>query len=154
MKKFYFAYGSNMDIEQMKERKIEFESYKKGVLDGYRLKFNKISSRSSIEGYANIVKDQKSSVEGICYKINNKDLSKLDKCEGVPNHYERKKIKIKIENKKNLKEIDNVITYIAHPDKIGENLKPRKEYLNHLLQAKSLLSDDYYQMLKKTETLD
>ena len=39
----YFAYGSNMDISRMKQRKTDFEYSSSAVLENYKLTFNKIA---------------------------------------------------------------------------------------------------------------
>ena len=51
----YFAYGSNMNPELMRERNINFSLRKRVILRYFRLEFNKIASRNPKEGYANIV---------------------------------------------------------------------------------------------------
>ena len=98
MKLKYFAYGSNMDPERMRRRGIKFSRREHAVLEGFRLEFNKVSSRNPREGYANIVKDPEGIVEGILYEIEESDLSKLDKFEGYPLHYRRTRIYVKLDN--------------------------------------------------------
>ena len=44
------------------------------------------------------------------------------------------------------------VTYIAL--KVGEGLKPTREYLDHLLAGKDLLPAAYWEKLKGTPTLD
>jgi len=80
----YFAYGSNMDPKRMKERKIRFSERKHAVLKGFRLEFNKISTRNPNEGYANIVRDEKGIVEGVLYEIRDEDIEKLDSTKDFP----------------------------------------------------------------------
>ena len=41
---YYFAYGSNMDEERLKERCPDSKSVGSGVLKGYKLVFNKIAN--------------------------------------------------------------------------------------------------------------
>jgi len=74
MKLKYFVYGSNMDPERMRRRGIRFSRREHAVLEGFRLEFNKVSSRNTREAYANIVKDAESVVEGILYEIEESDL--------------------------------------------------------------------------------
>jgi len=96
------------------------------------------------------VQDKNAVVEGALYDISDSDMSKLDKYEGFPNHYDR--IKVKVET--DLGKVDNAVTYIAKPDKTAEGLKPNKCYLDHLLVAKDILSENYYRRLTEWETLD
>jgi len=142
----YFAYGSNMNSERMKQRKIKFSKREWAILKGWRLEFNKMSSRNpEKEGYANIVRDNEGVVEGILYEILKEDIIKLDSYEGYPSHYDRIYVKV---NLKNGKEIE-AVTYIAQPDKIKDGLKPSKEYLNHLLKGCDLLSEEYCKRLRE-----
>jgi len=146
----YFAYGSNMDPDRMRERGVNFLKREHAILEGWRLEFNKVSSRNPDEGYANIVKDENSVVEGILYEINDSDLKILDRYEGYPNHYERIKVVVRMANGENVE----AVTYIAKPDKVKDGLKPSREYLNHLLKGCDLLSEEYCRKLRRWETLD
>lgn len=147
----YFVYGSNMNQERMKQRGINFSLRKRAIIRGYRLEFNKLASRNPQEGYANIAPDEDETVEGILYEIPDSDLSKLDRYEGYPDHYNRIKVKIKLDDGQEME----VITYVAQPDKVRKKLKPSREYLNHLLKgAKGILTEVYYQKLESWKTLD
>ena len=146
----YFAYGSNMDPDRMRERGVNFLKREHAILEGWRLEFNKVSSRNPDEGYANIVKDENSVVEGILYEINDSDLKILDRYEGYPNHYERIKVAVRMDNGEKVE----AVTYIAKPDKVKNGLKPSRKYLNHLLKGCDLLSEEYCRKLRRWETLD
>jgi cation transport regulator ChaC len=145
----YFAYGSNMDAQRMRERGIEFSERVHAILSGYSLKFNKMADRNHKEGYANIVPDKNNSVEGVLYEIPDLDLKKLDKHECYPIHYDRIKINVRTGGKK---EVEAII-YVAQPDKVKQGLKPSNEYLAHLLAGKDILSESYYLRLESLETL-
>jgi cation transport regulator ChaC len=146
----YFAYGSNMDPDRMRVRGVNFLKREHAILEGWRLEFNKVSSRNSKEGYANIVRDENGIVEGVLYDIADSDLKILDRYEGYPSHYERIKVVVRMDDG----EMVEAITYVAKPDKVREGLKPSKEYLNHLLKGCDLLSEEYCRKLRKLETLD
>lgn len=146
----YFAYGSNMDPDRMRERGVNFLKREHAILEGWRLKFNKIYSRNDTEGYANIEKDTESAVEGILYEIRDSDIKKLDRYEVYPNHYERLRVSVKLGDGKEVE----AITYIAKSDKVREGLKPSKEYLSYLIKGCDLLSEEYCERLKRWETLD
>lgn len=73
----YFAYGSNMNPERMKEREINFSEREHAILKGWKLKFNKVALRNPNEGYANIEEDNESVVEGILYTIQDADIKNL-----------------------------------------------------------------------------
>ncbi len=77
---YYFAYGSNLDTEQMKTRVGEWKELKKGRLDGYRLAFDKHSSTWK-GGVADIVKESKSAVYGAVYLLTSDQFKELSKYE-------------------------------------------------------------------------
>jgi len=137
---FYYAYGSNMSEQRMLDRKITFFSRKFGILKNYKLVFNKISKSNNNTSFANIVESIGDFVEGIIYEIDDNDIKKLDKFEGHPVHYTRKNVLI--DNK-------SCIVYIAQDQWIKEGIYPTKEYINYLLEAKDLLSEEYYNKIKK-----
>lgn len=145
----YFAYGSNMDPERMRGRKVEYYSRKRAFLRGWKLEFNKVASGNPRVGYANIVKDENSIVEGCLYELEENGLNKLDSYEGFPSHYCRANVEVETCEGK-----VEAITYIANPSKVKEGLKPTKNYLEHLLKGNDCLSIDYIEKLKAIETLD
>jgi len=152
MSEYYFAFGSNMDKERMIKRSVEFieTEMQKGILNDWKLVFNKIRDDKEGAGYANIEPEIGSIVEGIIYKTNQDGIKKLDRREGVPDHYIQKIIPVKNNDKK----LIDCVIYIANQSKTNDSLKPEKWYLNHLLAGKEFLSKDYFKNLKNTETLD
>ncbi|TFG77678.1 MAG: gamma-glutamylcyclotransferase [Thermodesulfobacteriales bacterium] len=145
----YFAYGSNMNPVRMRERGVLFYSRKLLILPGYSLKFNKTVS-SPNAGAANIVTNAEGLVEGILYQITLKGMLNLDRYEHYPAEYDRVTLRVSNQGKNDIE----IKTYIAHPHKTRDGLKPTKSYLDHLLEAEDLMSEDYYNQLKIVETLD
>lgn len=76
----YFAYGSNLNIEQMKKRCPESVGISAAVLDGWKL-----VERT----YADIEQAAGSVVNGALYEISESDLAALDCYEGFPEYYTR-----------------------------------------------------------------
>jgi gamma-glutamylcyclotransferase len=146
----YFAYGSNMDPNRMGERDVHFSQRRHAILEGYALKFNKVLSNNPREGYANIVQKKDEIVEGVLYEVPELDMKKLDRREGFPTHYSKESVIVELDDHTK----ETAVTYVAQPGMIREGLKPTKEYLNHLLAAKDMLSDAYIQKLRLVETLD
>lgn len=146
----YFAYGSNMDAKRMQLRGVAFSKRVRAVLKGYRLEFNKVSSHNAREGFANIVRDENSQVEGVLYEISEDGLRKLDNYEGYPHHYNRIKVFVLLDDGSQVE----AVAYIAQPDKTREGLKPSRAYLSHLLAAEDVLSPSYIEKLKSVRTLD
>ena len=145
----YFAYGSNMDGRRMKRRmqKIDlpFSEREHAGLRGYGLKFNKVTTNNPREGKANIEPNSNGAVEGVLYDV--LDLSKFDEFE--PGYY-RDYLTVELDDGTKV----SAATYVADPDKVREGLKPTKEYMSHLLAARSILSESYVKKLESFETLD
>ena len=153
----YFAYGSNMSDRRMAERKFDYVKRERAILKGYKLVFNKQSYKYPEVGYANIVKGSIDDiVEGVVYYFTDESLIKnLDKAEGYPNHYTKRKITLEVfsENERIYNNERNVIVYIANPDKQKQGLKPTNEYLEYLLEGKEFLTTDYLNKLQIIETI-
>ncbi len=84
----YFAYGSNLDEAQMRERCPSAERGPRAVLRGYALTFGGFSHRWG-GAVASIVRAPGASVHGLLYRIDALDIAKLDRFEGHPFAYER-----------------------------------------------------------------
>jgi hypothetical protein len=85
---WYFAYGSNLDPEQLRERIDEWSNSTRHVLKGYRLVFNVISNRwrgytANIFATGNLL----DKVYGVKYQITRQQLDRLTKCEGIDPQY-------------------------------------------------------------------
>ena len=79
----YYSYGSNMNDKRMTDRGVNFLSKEKGTLKGYKFIINKKSQKNPNIGFANIIKNESSDVEGIIYEVLEEDLIKLDKYENT-----------------------------------------------------------------------
>jgi len=96
---FYFAYGSNLDWEQMRNRCPSASFFCVAVLPGCRLDFTHYSeARNRNCWVADIVADVNEKVWGVVYCIDKSDIGNLDKHEGyklqrVKNIYSRREIR-------------------------------------------------------------
>ena len=81
MRYLYFAYGSNLYVEQMKNRCPECEEISSATLLGWKLEEVL---------YANITKSKNHTVYGALYSISENDLNALDDYEGYPDFYNRR----------------------------------------------------------------
>lgn len=116
--KAYFAYGSNLWKEQMRERCPQYRTISNGVLRGYRWI---ITAR----GFANIVKSVHDEVHGIIYAISESDEEKLDKCEGVDSGlYYKETILVDAPKQK--------IKCLVYIDPIEEEGGPKPEYIKRI----------------------
>ena len=80
----YFAYGSNLNHEQMHERCKDSKYLENFFLEGYNLFFCAINSN---HGVANIIKKPASIVPGGVWEISTSDEKELDYYEGFPKKY-------------------------------------------------------------------
>ena len=82
----YFAYGSNLFVNQKETRTGRIRQAVRARLKGYRFAFNKRGSGGQI--YANIVPDDTGEVWGVVYLCNPEAIRSMDQCEGVAGgHY-------------------------------------------------------------------
>ena len=90
----YFAYGSNMDPEEMARVCPEGQFVTIGRLAGHRFDFTRHSERRD-GGVADIVEEADSEVWGVVYDVSETELEALDRKEGVAvGAYKRKQVEI------------------------------------------------------------
>ena len=82
--KLYFAYGSNMNLNQMAFRCPDAEVVESVRLEGYRLAFR---TNGGGNGVATILPEEGSRVEGVLWKITPECEKSLDFYEGYPHLY-------------------------------------------------------------------
>jgi len=87
--KIYAAYGSNMNIKQMKMRCPKAKLLGTGTIEGYRLTF-----RGSGRGVADIEKFEGRTVPVVLWKITNRCEESLDIYEGYPRLYVKRNVEI------------------------------------------------------------
>ncbi|MDZ4992105.1 gamma-glutamylcyclotransferase [Clostridium perfringens] len=85
----YFAYGSNLSLEQMKRRCPEAIPMVGVHLEDYKLVYNK---------YADIIPCQGERVYGAIYELSINDLKNLDEFEMYPHLYEKIDLKVQDSN--------------------------------------------------------
>ena len=119
----YFAYGSNLNHNQMKNRCSGSRYIKKHTLKGYKLCFSH-KTNHSMYGHANIIKNKRSKVDGALWYINKKDEKELDWYEGVDYNYYQKKY-FTLKGKK-------VLVYVQ---KIYYFKKPNSTYLHTIIEG-------------------
>lgn len=77
---FYFAYGSNLDWSQMRERCPSAQFVCKAMFKAHRLAFTRSSKKGF--GVADVVHENEKDVWGVVYQISEVDIGQLDKYEG------------------------------------------------------------------------
>lgn len=93
----YFAYGSNLNKEQMLKRCPDTVLLSDGILKNYRLNTSRKSDKC--KGFISIEECNNSIVNGFIFQISQKDLNNLDKFEGCPFVYDRKMVNINYNGK-------------------------------------------------------
>jgi gamma-glutamylaminecyclotransferase len=122
---WYFAYGSNQFVDQMKSRKVYFSRRLAATAHGYAREFTKKADDPQKGAYATLRPLPTSKVPGTLYRIPAADLAKLDRAEGVSGrHYERCEVEVTYADGA----VQRAITYIACPERIQLGLHVNPEY--------------------------
>ncbi|MBS0517331.1 MAG: gamma-glutamylcyclotransferase [Proteobacteria bacterium] len=152
---WYFAYGSNMDParlaeDRLKPRGVALAERIGGRLEGWRLVFNKRARTPVGSGAGNIVPAGGAAVYGTLNAMPAEGIDVLDVWEGVAGgHYERRLLPVLRADTGAMVE---AVTYVALLT--GDDLRPTRAYLGHLLAGRDLLPPDYWEWLKATPTVD
>ncbi|MCP4444912.1 MAG: gamma-glutamylcyclotransferase [Myxococcales bacterium] len=121
--KLYFAYGSNMNVDQFDGRCPKSTPESGATLRGYRLIINQ-------RGVATLAKNKKAEVEGALYNLDPKDELVLDVCEGVAGgFYKKETLSVTLDNGDKVE----ALVYIDHKGKAGG--RARKGYLETCLDG-------------------
>ena len=92
MKKYYLAYGSNLNIPQMQFRCPEARIVGTAVIEGYRLLFK----GSKTGSYLTIEKAEGYEVPVGVWEVSERDERNLDRYEGYPTFYYKKEMQLKV----------------------------------------------------------
>ena len=122
---YYFAYGSNLNKKQMLERCPDSKPKFVATLPNYKLVFVGWS-RQWRGGVASIKRFSGERVIGAIYEVSDRDIRRLDKCEGG---YERFKVTVFTEDGEPIE----AITYVKSGQL--EETPPSKEYLSVIQQG-------------------
>jgi gamma-glutamylcyclotransferase len=153
----YFAYGSNMNWNQIKERCQSAGFVCIARMPGFRFDFTRKSNDRGC-GVMDIVKDENGHVWGVVFQIDEYDLGQLNKSEGyqpgrTKNAYQRLE-KIVYQNGEDEKPI-TVFTYEV-AKKAPDTIPPNKKYMGLILEGARNwnLPEDYIEKLSKVEVVD
>lgn len=120
MKRYYGAYGSNLNMQQMKRRCPGAKVLGQCNLEGYRLMFK----GSKTGSYLTVEKAKGHKVPLGLWEVTEADELNLDRYEGYPSFYYKKEIETSL---------GIVFIYIMHEDrKLGF---PSLDYVNTCLQG-------------------
>lgn len=125
MKKFYIAYGSNLNIEQMSWRCPTASIRGKGMLKDWTLIFRSMRGPA----YATIQKETGSSVPVVVWEIDRRSEFSLDRYEGYPSFYYKEDIEVTMDNG----EVIMGMAYIMNQRTIPGT--PSKSYVKTILDG-------------------
>ena len=134
----YFAYGSNMDTVQMRNRCPDSVPVATAELFGHRFIINS-------RGVATIVEDESSTVHGVLWRTTYEDEASLDRYEGLSSGlYSKQYLRVKREDGDSVK----ALVYVAADKAEGD---PRNGYMKKILDAAERmgLPETYVAELKK-----
>ena len=124
---FYFAYASNLNRKQMSERAPDSKPKFIATLPNFKLIFAASQNRGS--GVATIRPFKGEKITGAVYEISETDLKRLDRYEGYPATYDRRKVIVFTETNDPVE----AITYIKNDQ--SQLAPPSKEYLETIKQG-------------------
>ena len=119
---WYFAYGSNLDIDRFRKRIGTWQENKRATLKDYRLSFDS-------RGKADILERRGERVWGAVYEVSEAQLGILDDFEGVHSGvYKRVRVNVECDGK-----TEPAIAYVK-VEKTSFR-PPDDEYLNYILRG-------------------
>lgn len=129
-KRYYIAYGSNLNIAQMRWRCPDARVIGTAELEGWRLLFK----GSKTGSYLTIEREDGYSVPVAVWEVSAADEAKLDRYEGFPDFYYKKEMTLDIKGIKTEKiRRRRVFVYIMHEERlIG---KPSQAYVATCLEG-------------------
>ncbi len=84
----YFAYGSNINLEQMEHRCPDAQVVGPVTLENYELQFRG-------HGFATVAPKEGSVVHGLLWKLTPESERALDRYEGYPRHYTKEQVSVR-----------------------------------------------------------
>lgn len=139
----YFAYGSNMNLDQMAYRCPEAE-----VVGPVQLKDYKLAFRGA--GFATILPCAGCSVEGVLWRVTETDEQQLDCYEGYPRHYDKHRVTVLGRDYAQY----TAMVYEMCPPMWDRPALPSQGYFNGILQGcrqNGLSARPVWQALRETE---
>ncbi|TCS84506.1 gamma-glutamylcyclotransferase [Tepidibacillus fermentans] len=143
----YFAYGSSMSRNSLRNDVPEFEVIGKAELVNYQVAFTRYSHHRK-GGVADIVSQPGTKMEGILYLIPIENLENLDAREEASPHlvnpiYKRIKVNVKIDG------LDLPVYTYEVVNKSEKEIPPSDKYMGLIMEGSDLLSEEYRKKLKE-----
>ncbi len=121
---YYFAYGSNINLDQMAYRCPNAEPQMAVTLDGYELLFRR-------GGFATIAPKEGGQVQGFIWKLTPQCVQALNGYEGYPRFYDKQTVWVKSLSRTRVP----VMTYVMTDEHIKAPTMPTPHYYDGILQG-------------------
>ncbi len=126
----YFAYGSNLSTQRLRERAPSARAIGRARLPRHRLRWHKLGRDGSGKCFVECTGVAADDVWGVLFELDWRDKPKLDAAEGLGIGYFEREVRLAMDGGERL-----ALTYYAKPDKIDPALRPRQWYKNHVLRG-------------------
>ena len=114
MKKFYLAYGSNLNVKQMQFRCPDARIVGTAEIPNYQLLFK----GSKTGSYLTIEKCEGGTVPVVIWEVTEQDEKTLDRYEGYPDFYYKRELKVKYKGiRTGNRRTATAFVYIMHEDR-------------------------------------
>jgi gamma-glutamylcyclotransferase len=143
---WYFAYGSNLSIDQKQLRTARIRQAIRAQLPGFRFAFNKRGTNGEV--YANILPEPGQSVWGVIYLCSPAAMRDMDRHEGVSGrHYERLKVQVVTDQR----DCVEAVAYVACAEYLCPNGVPSGAYVARIVNGarQHQLPDEYICQLER-----
>lgn len=124
----YFAYGSNLVVERMRERGAPFRAARPALLRGHRLVFDKRGFDGS--GRANVAPAPDGWVHGVLYELED---GGLDALKGFESGYDLIDVEVELQGSEEAARVP-AKAFVARPDR-RTNAPPTRSYVAIILQG-------------------
>lgn len=145
----YFAYGSNLNLRQMRRRCPGHRVVGPAVAEGWRLVFPRPCESWDGAGVAGIERADGRRVEGALYEVTAADEAALDRYEGiVDGEYTKRELTVTLPGGS----VQVAMTYFATPVDPG-HFPPSRRYLETILEGARdhRLSDEWVALLRSVQ---
>ena len=129
LKELYFAYGSNLNVGQMAVRCPMAQLVCRAVLEGYELAFRC--------GVLTILPKAGGRIDGILWKVNDRDERALDRYEGYPHLYTKELLPVQTDSGP-----QTVVAYVMTAPYCEKAQPPSPAYLQTVLTGYRLAGFD------------
>ncbi len=145
----YFAYGSNMAIDRLRERAPSAQCVGVFLLKSHDLRFHKVGGDRSAKCNAFYTGSDADVVEGVIFDLDPGEIESLDKIEGLGHGYKKKSVHLVDFNGVEAK----AFTYLA--TNINESLRPFSWYRDHVLigARNAGLRSAYVEKIERVQTV-